>query len=92
MGFSVILSWAACRPDGSYDACFVPAGYPQGINSPAIRWPEPDAREFMRQANAPGQGKLRNELIAQLVAHCSQHLPPEMVPREITLVDTLAHL
>jgi hypothetical protein len=56
----------------------------------AIRWPEPDAREFMRQANAPGQGRQRNELISQLHEHCRQHLPPELVPREITLVETLA--
>jgi len=90
LGYSVILSWAACRPDGSYDACFVPKELRQGITSPAICWPEPEAREFMRLANAPGQGKMRNELIAQLLTHCSQHLPPELVPREITLVDSLA--
>jgi len=90
LGFSVVLSWAAGRPDGSYDASFIPAGLSQGTTSAAIRWPEPDAREFMRQANAPGQGRQRNELIAQLVAHCRQHLPPELVPREITLVETLA--
>jgi SAM-dependent methyltransferase len=90
LGFSVILSWAACRLDGSYDAYFVPKELRQGITSPAIRWPEPEAREFMRLANAPGQGKMRNELIAQLLTHCSRQLPPELVPREITLVDTLA--
>jgi ubiquinone/menaquinone biosynthesis C-methylase UbiE len=90
LGFKVFLSWAACRSDGSYDACFVPAGWLQEMTCPAIGWPEPDASEYVRLSNAPGQRKLRSELINQLVAHCNQSLPQETVPREITLVDTLA--
>jgi acyl-CoA synthetase (AMP-forming)/AMP-acid ligase II len=39
--------------------------------------------------NAPGQGKVRNELISQLVAHCSQNLSENMIPREIALVDAV---
>ena len=89
LGFAVFLSWAACRPDGSYDACFVPTGTIQGIPLPAIDWPEPTASEFVRFANAPGQGKPRNELIAQLIAHCSQNLPKEMIPSDMLLVDML---
>jgi hypothetical protein len=89
LGFAVCLSWAACRPDGSYDACFVPAESLQEMTCPVIGWPEPDASEFVRFSNAPGQGKLRSELIDQLAAYCSQNLPQETVLRGITLVDTL---
>jgi hypothetical protein len=92
LGFSVFLSWAACRHDGSYDAFFVPKQSLRGIALPAIGWPEPDASEYVRFANAPGQGKLRNELIAQLVAHCRQNLPQEAVPRDLKLVDTLTRI
>lgn len=89
LGFSVFLSWAASRSDGSYDASFVPAGCRQGITCPAISWPEPEASEFVRLSNAPGQRKLRNELINQLVALCIQSLLPESVPGRIALVDAL---
>jgi len=90
LGFSVVLSWAACSPDGNYDACFVPAVLQQGVAMPAINWPEPEASEFVCTANAPGQGRLRKELIDHLAAHCSQNLPLEMVPRNFMLVDKLA--
>jgi ubiquinone/menaquinone biosynthesis C-methylase UbiE len=89
LGFAVFLSWAAGRPDGSYDAFFVPKRSLQGITLPAIGWPETNASKLARLANAPGQGKLRNELINQLVAHCSQNLPEELAPAEIVLVDML---
>ena len=88
-GFSVVLSWAACRPDGSYDACFVPADSMQEAAMPAIGWPEPDASEFACTANAPGKGRLRKELVEHLAAHCSQNLPLEMVPHDYMLVDKL---
>jgi SAM-dependent methyltransferase len=89
LGFAVFLSWASCRPDGSYDAFFVPTHSLHGKTLPAIDWPQPNAPEFVHFANAPRQGKLRNELIDQLVTHCSQNLPEEMVPHDIALVDTL---
>jgi len=89
LGFAVFLSWAGCRSDGSYDALFVPTHSLQGTTLPAINWPEPDAFEFAHFANAPGQGKFRNELVDRLLTHCSQNLPKEMVPRDIALVDTL---
>jgi ubiquinone/menaquinone biosynthesis C-methylase UbiE len=88
-GFKVFLSWAACRPDGSYDAVFIPARSLQGETLPAIAWPEPDASGFVRLANAPGQDKLRKGLIDQLVAHCRQSLPQERIPLEVVLVDTV---
>jgi len=89
LGFNVFLSLAACRSDGSYDACFIPTGEQQGTTSPAINWPEPDAAQFVHFANAPGQVGMRNELTGQLMAHCNQNLPRDSVPREIILVDTL---
>jgi len=89
LGFTVFLSWAACRPDGSYDAVFIPTRSLKGKTSSAIGWPEPEASRFVRLANAPGQDKLRTELIDQLEAHCRQNLPEEMIPGEIALVDTV---
>jgi SAM-dependent methyltransferase len=89
LGFKVFLSWAGCQPDGSYDALFIPVDSLQGTILPAIDWPVPHASAFVRFANAPGQGKLRNELIDRLLTHCRQKLPEELVPRDIVLVDTL---
>ena len=89
LGFRVFLSWEACRSDGSYDACLIPAEQVQGTTSPAINWPAPDASAFVRFANAPGQVRMRNEFTAQLMAHCNQELPQESVPGKIVLVDTL---
>ncbi len=91
LGFKVFLSFAACRHDGSYDACFIPDSEQQNRTLPAINWPQPTASEFVRFANAPGQFKMRTELISQLIEHCHQNLTQESVPREIILVDTLAH-
>jgi len=89
LGFAVYLSWAACRADGSYDAFFVPQQSLAGRTIPPIAWPQPDAIDFAHLANAPGQGKLRNQLIAQLAAHCSQNLPEESPPARIVLMDQL---
>jgi SAM-dependent methyltransferase len=89
LGFAVYLSWAACRIDGSYDAYFVPKHLLQGVTIPAIGWPMPDAIDFARLANAPGQGKLRNELIDQLTAHCSKNVSEELAPAKIILLDML---
>jgi ubiquinone/menaquinone biosynthesis C-methylase UbiE len=89
LGFAVFLSWAACRRDGSYDVFLIPRESLRGVALPAIHWPKPDASEFVRLANAPGQLRFRNELVKQLLAHCSQNLPNEMVPAGIVLVDML---
>jgi SAM-dependent methyltransferase len=90
LGFAVYLSWAGCWTDGSYDACFIPAGSTINKTCTAIGWPQPNASEFIRLANAPGQGRLRNEMTRQLLAHCTQTLPKETVLRDITLVHALA--
>lgn len=90
LGFHGFLSWAACRVDGSYDALFIPTRSLRQSPFPAIRWPEPNPRDFVYCANAPAQTKFRSELVSQLLMHCRQHLPAEVVPADITLVDALA--
>ncbi len=89
LGFAVFISWAACRPDGSFDACFIPLVLLGGVTEPAIDWPKPEASAYVRLTNAPGKGKLRDELLGQLIAHCRQNLPADLLPREIRFVDLL---
>jgi ubiquinone/menaquinone biosynthesis C-methylase UbiE len=89
LGFAVFISWAACRPDGRFDAYFIPTELLKGVTMPAIDWPKAGASAVVLLTNAPGQGKLRDELIGQLVAHCSQNLSGDMLPREIRLVDAV---
>ena len=84
----VCLSWAACREDGSYDALFLPRSERRARCS-IVNWPQPDLSGFVHLANAPGQAKLRGELLDQLLSHCRKNLPEELVPGNITLVDTL---
>ena len=91
LGFRVFLSWSACRRDGSYDALFVPKSLMGKEPFASVRWPEPEASEFVRLTNGPGQSKQRSDLITLLRTHCIQNLPEEMVPKEIELVDTLPY-
>jgi SAM-dependent methyltransferase len=85
----VVLSWKACRSDGSYDAVFIPRGTSQAMNSTAINWPMPEDPDFVHFANAPGQNKFRSQLIDQLLQHCEHGLPGDVVPSSIVLVDVL---
>lgn len=87
--FRVELSWADCRPDGSYDAFFYPMGATQGPLSPAIFWPKPEQPDLFSFANWPGQQKCRCELIESILAHCQRNLPDELVPSDVILVDAL---
>ena len=89
LGFAVFLSWAACRPDGSFDVCFIPTELQRSVTMPAIDWPKPEPAAFVQLTNAPGQGKIRKELVSLLFAHCRQNLPGGMVPSIIALVDAL---
>jgi SAM-dependent methyltransferase len=89
LGFTVSLSWAACRSDGSYDACFLSTRSQGKLASATIRWPQPEASEIVCFANAPGQRIIRGELIRQLGAHCAERLPAETGLLDIELVDTL---
>lgn len=88
-GFQVLLSWAACRDDGSYDAAFIPATASQPYASPVVPWPEPHACAFAHLANAPGQGKLLSDLTERMLAHCRESLPPSCLPCHIVWVDSI---
>lgn len=90
MGFAVFLSWAACRANGSYDALFVPEASLVKRPSPTVCWPQPEGSDFVRVANAPGQSKLRSDLINLLTTHCTQNHMVGMTSTNIALVDTLA--
>jgi len=86
---AVLLSWAASREDGSYDAVFLPQ-HSKAAACPALEWPQPAPHEFVRFANSPGQENVRRELITQLESHCREILPPELVPDRIELVDRIS--
>ncbi len=88
-GFQVLLSWLACRSDGSYDAVFVPTRFRRNSSCFAINWPEPNASGLVHLANSPGQKSFRRALLDELLIHCKQNLSTSMVPDDITLVDTL---
>jgi len=90
LGLQARLSWAACRADGSYDAVFLQNQ--SHSSAVAINWPEPDRSEYVQFANAPGENKFRCELLDGLVRHCKENLADEMLPGDITLVNTLANL
>ena len=90
LGLKVLLSWAACYPDGSYDAVFVPT-HLLGHSPLSVSWPAPVASGFVRFSNAPRQSTFRAELVRRLLTHCKQELPGDMVPVEIILADSLVN-
>lgn len=91
LGYQVDISWAACRPDGSYDLVFRKIGDNEGSLRQIIRWPEPDlgAKEVSRYANIPGRGVLHSELSKQLLDYCRQTLSGNNIPKEVILMDAL---
>jgi hypothetical protein len=89
LGFTVYLSWAACRANGSFDACFVPTASSHGTKMPVIDWPKLEPSALVRLTNAPGNGKFRIELVDQLEAHCRRSLAEDAVPCEILLIDAV---
>jgi ubiquinone/menaquinone biosynthesis C-methylase UbiE len=88
-GFRVLLSWAACRDDGSYDAVFIPPGTNHHRSCVVSNWPGPEKPDFVNLANAPGQSKIRAELLDRILTHCRQNLPEHMVPGNFKFVDML---
>jgi hypothetical protein len=89
-GYRVDLSWANCRRDGSCDAVFSRTnGAPEEWKP--VNWPQPSTTgmELANYANVPGQSVFRERLIQQLLSYCKEHLPEEMVPHALELVESL---
>lgn len=87
--FEIQLSWAACRPDGSYDAFFSPVRPSRVQSTRQVLWPKPELTDLLCFANAPGQEKYRSQLIERILTYCRQNLPSDLVPSEVRLVDML---
>ena len=91
LNYQVDISWAACRPDGSYDVVFRRwAG--DGQRDPrAVRWPQPEGpgNEPAQYANNPGLFARRRKLVAQLRDYAKENLPQDMVPAAIVTLDAL---
>jgi SAM-dependent methyltransferase len=89
LGFTVSLSWASGRPDGTYDALLVPDGSDLQAATQAASWPQPESIDRVRVASAPGQSSVRDDLINQLRILCVETQSKEMDSAKIVLVDTL---
>ena len=91
LGYQVDISWAACRPDGSYDLVFRKIDDNGELLRQGIPWPQPHigAKELTQYVNIPGRGVLHAELIKQLLDHCQQSLPQNSIPTEVILMDAL---
>jgi SAM-dependent methyltransferase len=85
-GLRVHLSWSASRRDGSYDALLMPSGARPGAEFAA---PGPSPSAVLELASAPGQTRIRSQLIEHLLAHCRKHLPASGVPDRLALVDAI---
>jgi ubiquinone/menaquinone biosynthesis C-methylase UbiE len=91
LGYQVDISWAACRPDGSYDLVFRKMDGNRELLHRTIAWPQrrTDAKELSQYANIPGRGVLQAELSNQLLDYCRQSLPQNSIPAEIIVMDAL---
>jgi non-ribosomal peptide synthase protein (TIGR01720 family) len=91
LSYSVELSWAAGRRDGSFDALFrrpdAPLSVP--VSPPARELRDPDWSRF---ANDPLLGKLGRHLEPLLRDHLRRRLPAPMVPSAVLLLDSLPRL
>jgi SAM-dependent methyltransferase len=89
-GYRVELSWANCRPDGSYDAVLLRTDGATEEGKP-WKWPHPSTTgvELAKYTNVPGQNVFRERLVQKLLSHCKENLPEDLVPRSLVVVDTL---
>lgn len=88
-GYEVVMSWAGCYSDGSYDAAFVRKSSPEDCAFPAVKWPEPMPAAFVYRTNAPGQVEIREKLVQDLLSHCRARLQSKSVPARIHVVDSI---
>jgi ubiquinone/menaquinone biosynthesis C-methylase UbiE len=87
-GYKAAISWASCYTDGSYDVAFVRQRSSDDNAFPAIEWPPPSPADFVYFTNAPGQGKIWEKLVDELLSHCRLRLPDELVPGRLYPVDS----
>ncbi len=90
LGYHVDLSWAASRPDGSYDVVFR-RDTDGKLAQLAIEWPQAPARfeNLAQYASSPGRAVLHEKLIEQLLDYSKEHLPEGMVPSAFIALDSL---
>jgi SAM-dependent methyltransferase len=88
-GYRVAISWAACYPNGSYDAVFVRKS--EGQAFPTIDWPQPSAQSLVRLSSMPAQSAVHDKLVGELISHCRIKLASEAVPKHVCLVDSIPY-
>jgi ubiquinone/menaquinone biosynthesis C-methylase UbiE len=90
LGYHVDLSWAASRPDGSYDAVFRRETDSKSAQQ-AIEWAQPPAisGDLSQYTNSPGRAVLYQKLIDQLRQFSRERLPENLVPAAIIAMDEL---
>jgi amino acid adenylation domain-containing protein len=85
-GYAAELSWAAARPDGSFDAVLAP-----GEHSPVADVPRPPPPRAL--ASEPLRARARRErrraLPAELRARLAERLPDAMVPTTVVVLDAM---
>jgi hypothetical protein len=90
-GYKASISWAGCYRDGSYDAALIRSSVSMDSAFSAIQWPKANRAACVYQSNAPGQSEMREKLSRELLTYCRGHLPDQLVPATLYLVDSLPH-
>jgi ubiquinone/menaquinone biosynthesis C-methylase UbiE len=89
-GYRAEVSWAASRPDGSFDAVLYQdePGDPAPV---AIGWPQPEspADDISRLTNAPGKAVRREQLLQQLLELCREKFSDASMDLELYIVDEI---